>query len=223
MTKRFLGMVVSAAIVIGMGGCTAKKTFELSTNTYAQKSVMYLYMTGSSAMEEERYSVYVNTYYMGEIGSNIYLPIEIPTGDVKVVIKHKELIRSQRETDTLLLSGVKSGEVLYVKAVVDNGPKLNRVGIETGEKEIVTTHFIDQGMDVSKLTRQISGAQLPLDQPRLLEPGKANIEPTSQSAYAPAAKQEDPTERIEKLYRLKEQGAITEEEYNTLKAKIIAE
>jgi hypothetical protein len=232
----FLTAVAVTAILM-MAGCSTRDAFKPSENYNKQKALLYIYLQHSldgvgdvsedTTVDDNRYNVYVNTYLMGQLGSKSYLPIEIPVGDISVSVKHAKVIRSGFESDVLKLAGVKRGETYYLRVSVDGRPEIENVGTQTGLEQITSTTFTSQGFDFSKLNRQISGEKLPETMPRLLVPGKANIEPTyannheAQPAVTPVKKTSE--ERLEKLFDLKEKGAITEDEYNTLKAKILAE
>ncbi len=228
------------AAVVMMSGCASKIPYKESSFD-EQKAMVYVYRLETTRVDNADIDVAVNSIVLSILYENSYLPLEIPTGAVSVYVQNHDSIKSTFENDMVELTDVKAGESHYVKVTVGKEGALSAESVDSSKakEEIVETGYLDdKGFKEFKLynkntkakTAETKDSAYAVIRPPV-EDSVAKVTPetvvpaaaASSGAAVAASSGGSASERIERLYELKSKGAITSEEYESLKAKILTE
>lgn len=202
MLRKFVYAVLGIGALVLMSGC-AERTPYAETAVEAGKAVVYVYRPESYANETKVYDVVIDGQIKGKLYDNGYLAVELEPGTTALSVRNSDALMATLESATIDLVDVRSGSAHYVKVdvAVQDAFSAKAVSAQTAKGEIAKTVLYDP--DAKKINLYASGAQ------------KREAEPVQPKASS--------VEQLEKLYELKQKGALSDEEYAKMKAKIIAE
>lgn len=242
MTKSVVLAFISMVVVVMFMGCASKIPYQETSFNKQDKAMVYVYRLGSTRSEDVTLDVAVNSIVISLLYDSTFLPIEIDPGDTTIYVQNHDTIKSSYENGTVELKAVKAGEIYYIKAIVgqEGDFKLSLMDTPKAKEEIVRTSYLfDKGFKQFKLYKSNTNTSVKPMEAIMKEPepirapiahSVSNPSPDHATAAAAAtataaSASSGPTasERIEKLHDLKQEGAITDEEYETLKAKVLAE
>lgn len=199
-------IVVVAALLLLMAGCANKVPFKESLPA-ENASLVYIYMPNYSELVEDisnqNYRIRINDKSVeGRIKSNEYMAFNLKSQTIKF-----SATRANIEEKTASLD-LKVGGVYYlrIRDNLQNGSfSFEAVSKEIGEKEIIKTELSGSVLeDKTKILTELVGI------------------PETKKEEVKAQKPISTTDELEKAYNLKEKGIITDEEFKTLKSKIIS-
>lgn len=206
---KILLTVVATLLLLG---CGSKAPFK-AQEPLVGASLVYVYAIESyGGVESDAYQNYtmrVNDKRVGErLRGGEYITLDLKPSQVKL-----SATRAQIEEKSLNLD-LKAGEIYYLK-ITDNLEKgafsFDHVSKDTGAKEIIKTGVAGSMIDDidHTLTEIISSDKAEKS---------VEVKPPQSQIQAPSSK----TDELEKAYKLKEKGIISEEEFKTLKSQIIS-
>lgn len=251
MSKRVFFLLITVMTMVMISGCTSKIPYQKTGFDKETKALVYIYRLASTREEAVTYDVAINDIVVGILYDEAYIPMTINPGDTRIYVQNHDTVKSFVENDAVELKDVRAGDVYYIKAIVgqEGSFSLRLMDYEAAKTEIASTGYLyDQGFKHFKLYKSNTNTTVkpmeavvkesePIVTPKahsVSEPSPNYNVPDASSASSAAAgaaaavpaaavSGRTASDRIEKLYNLKEKGAITQEEYNTLKAKILAE
>ena len=149
------------------------------------------------------------------LNDNGYLVYDVNTDKFTIFLRNSDLILGKTDHTEIVLNELQKGEAYYVKAVVNQGSPVKLVAMnrDKARSEIKNTVLYDQDEKIIKLYESQSQdasakpAAKPIADPRV--------------APAAAAVTGSSADEIQKLYELKKSGAISDEEFQSLKKKVI--
>lgn len=194
MRMKWTGLVAAAALLFTMAGCS-KQPFQ-AVEPKPGKSVVYVYWPEAYGVDAVKYDVVINGEIVGIVHNNSYIARDVPNGPLNVTVQNNDPVAAHLETSTVSID-TSGDNVAYVK--VTSPFKVSVPDEEVAREEIKKTLVWD-GLIGSELQATATAEKRPVSQ---------------ESSFSAAAE-------IERLVALKEKGAITEEEYEILKARIIA-
>lgn len=205
-------MIIAVIIALFISGCGSKVPFKVQ-EPLENASLVYIYVITSHGETEsssyQPFSLRINGKRLGErprIGE--YVVLNLKPDYVKFSATRDQTIEESLELN------LKAGETYYLK-IRDNLEKgafaFEQVSKEVGAKEITKTslaRFI-KVMRIDNLLTEIVGS----DKEQEGQTVEVKREKNTQTSKV---------DELEKMHKLKEKGAISEEEYNTLKSQIIS-
>lgn len=208
---------IALALVIAMviSGCGSKAPFK-SQEALEGASLVFVYVPESygdvESVAYQSYSLRVNGKRVGErLKSGEYSALDLKANPIKL-----SATRDQIEEKSINLD-LKSGETYYLK-IRDNLEKgafaFEQVSKEIGAKEIAKTGVA--GSMIESIDNTLT---------ELVGSDKVQEKQTVEAKGATKVEVKDPTSKVdelEKAYKLKERGALSEEEFKTLKSQIIS-
>ncbi len=199
MIKQALFAIAGFIVMAVITGCATRTAYHDSYMT-EDKAVLYVYRPNSVYNNENVYDVIIDDIVKGQIYEDAYTSITIDPGHLAVTIRNHDAIMGNVEKKTITFESVQAGNAYYIRIDVTERDifKAEAVGQERAKEEIAKTSLVDADAKKFKVYKSAGTVE--------------------EVAPAPVSTSEE----IEKLYSLKEKGAITEEEYNMLKAKAIA-
>lgn len=215
MKNRFT-IVTIILITLLLSGCS--KTPFKAQEPLANAALLYVYVGMDDGVNDSNRNPY---YKVGLNGKNVkggMLTNEYMAFNLKPETVEVSVTRAEIEKQTLTLH-LKAGETRYLKAQSfsdDFGKFLfKEMSSEVGAKEIANTRAAveDKKEDdyISVLVDTISSEE---------EENAAVVKEDAAEKDKKKSEQSDANE-LERLYELKEKGAISQEEYETLKSKVI--
>jgi hypothetical protein len=197
-------------LLLFISGCADKVPFK-AQEPLENASLVYIYMPNQSEAVEsysyQDYDIRINDKRVEQkIKSGEYVAFHLKPNPITLSV-----VRAQIEEQIVELN-LKAGEVHYlrVRDNLENGRfAFEKVANEIGIKEIAKTGLAGSVMeDVDNVIND------------LIEVVGSEKE-KAQTLQAPSQVSVSKTDELEKAYKLKEQGIITEEEFKTLKTQII--
>jgi hypothetical protein len=213
MKKIKIALAVAMALVIS--GCGSKVPFK-AQEPLEGASLVFVYVPESygdvESVAYQSYSLRVNNKRVGErLKSGEYSTLDLKANPVKL-----SATRDQIEEKSINLD-LKAGETYYLK-IRDNLEKgafaFEQVSKEIGAKEIAKTGVAGsmiEGLD-NTLT-ELVGSDKAEEKQRVEAKSETKVE-----VKGPTSK----VDELEKAYKLKEKGIISDEEFKTLKSQIIS-
>ncbi len=199
-----------ATLLLFISGCADKVPFK-AQEPLENASLVYIYMPNQSEAVEnysyQDYDIRINGKRAEQkIKSGEYVAFHLKPNFVVLSV-----VRAQIEEQVVDLN-LKAGETHYlrVRGNLENGRfAFEKVADKTGIKEIAKTGLAGSVMeDVDSAINE------------LIEVVGSEKEAQTMQ-IAPSQTSVSKTDELEKAYKLKEQGIITEEEFKTLKTQII--
>ncbi|MGB5966212.1 MAG: SHOCT domain-containing protein [Sulfurimonadaceae bacterium] len=200
--KKLMTLIVGVGMLLYLSGCS-RVPFEAQTLPN-DKALVYVYAIDNVGDGEDssnpRYKILINEQRVSErVEQGEYLGFELQPAETKVSVIRGSLIEHSMTINTA------AGQQYFFKIVTDHAGgdfKFSQVSQQQGIKEIEKTYLAGASSDEGMFDGTILGNE---DE----EKEKTN---TSEQSDA---------DELERLHDLKEKGAITQEEYETLKAKVI--
>jgi hypothetical protein len=193
--RSIFGLVAAVWLSLGITGCTKQAFQEAAVKE--NRSVVYVYRPKGSGGAETTYDLLVNGRAAGTLHPNCYIALEVPKEKVVLTVRNSDRFRAAVETKVVELDGG-AGNEYYVR---------------------VTQPFEVAVADASSASEEIRKTVLWKD-------FDLTINMAGDEKEAPAEKAEKPVagdlKELERLHALKEKGAITAEEYEVLKARVIS-
>ena len=169
----------------------SKQPFK-EVQTTAEQSVVYVYWLESMNQENTLYDVSIDGKVVGTVHNNCYIAAQVAPGEVEVTVTDHDPVKAHLKKAHLKLEA-RPSEASYIKI---NSPFRVAVADKaTGSEEIKRTGEWEELFDLTRVSNA--------------------------PAAVPVQQQQSPAAEIERLLALKEKGAITEEEYQILKARVI--
>lgn len=200
-------IILVAVVLLFIAGCANKIPFKASS-PLENASLVYVYMPNYSELVEnssgsQNFRIRINDKSVeGRIKSNEYMAFNLKSQVIKF-----SATRANIEEKAVSLD-LKAGGVYYLRIrdnLRDGGFSFESVSKETGEKEIVKTGLSGSVLeDKNKILTELVGVP--------------EVKKEETKIQMPISK----TDELEKAYNLKEKGIITDEEFKTLKSKIIS-
>jgi hypothetical protein len=190
-------------------GCAPRPEYKPSVQK-SDKTLLYVYCLEAVKSSDYSYDIRVNDMPQPLVlRDNGYLVFELDSKDITVSACNSEDVAGILDRDTIVLKNVEKGKSYYVKAVIGEGEKIDLVVLDSlkAKKEIKNTVLYDQDENTFHLFNN--------DADKVS--GPAVIGSDTASSPAPGSDAQE----IEKLYELKEKGAISDDEFRRLKKKII--
>lgn len=199
MIKKALYAITGILVIALITGCATRTPYH-DSHIEKEKAVLYVYRPDSLFNVEKVYDVIIDNTTKGQIYESAYSPITIDPGTLSVTIRNHDAVMGNVENKTITFDTVTAGKAYYIKIDVTERDsfKVTAVNETDAKEEIVKTFLIDADSKKFKVYKSA---------------------PSNAAVTAPAPL--STSDEIERLYKLKEKGAITQEEYNTLKAKVI--
>jgi hypothetical protein len=191
---KIFGAVLMIAAMLWMSGCSRQPFSEVKPA--AGNAVLYVYWPESMNQDHTLYDVVIDGKVVGVVHNHCYIATEVSPGPVNVTIRDRDPIKAHLKKAQLQIDAVVSGAV-YIK--IGSPFSASVVDNTVGSQEIRDTELWEE-LDA---TIHMAGEE----KAPAAEPAKAR----------PSA-----SEEIERLVALKEKGAITQEEYEILKARVIS-
>lgn len=189
---RKLWMVVALSTALLLTGCV-RKSFE-QVQVQNGKSALYVYWLEAMNQDNARYDVFVNGELVGVVHNDCYIVTQVKQGPVTVTVQNSDPVKSHLEKSVFNLDTSGSSEQ-YIKIKSPYSVKVADAAVASEEiKSTQQWEDFDHSVNMAG------------------EPKKGSV----------AAAQPSAAEEIERLLDLKNRGAITEEEYQILKARVIA-
>lgn len=206
--------VLSSFLLLGLlfVGCGSKSPY-VERKPLDNAALVYVYVVSQSGVSdnnrEHLYKIKVNGKNVeGYVKTDEYMALDLKPGSVEI-----SATRADVEMQSIKLE-LKAGDVNYlkIKSYSDAFAKFDIVKSQEiiAKKEIVKT--VD-ATSKSVIEKEIEGTSVFADKKET--PKESAVQSVSQ--VAPASK----TDELEKAYKLKEKGIISEEEFKTLKTQII--
>lgn len=213
--KKILVLSSLLAVVAMFSGCGSKSPYK-EQKPLDDAALVYVYVVPQSGIDENNkdhaYKIKVNGKSVeGYVKTDEYMALDLKPGKVEV-----SATRADVETQSLKLD-LKAGDIHYlkVKSYSDAFAKFDIIKEQTAvaKKEIAKT--VDAASK-NIIEKEIEGVSVFAQKK---EPVKESVvqSTTTPAISAPVSK----TDELEKAYKLKEKGIITEEEFKTLKSQII--
>jgi hypothetical protein len=188
---RNLWLVVALGAALLLTGC-ARKSFE-QVQVQNGKSALYVYWLEPVNQENATYDVYVDGELAGVVHNHSYIVTQVKQGQVTVTVQNSDPVKASLERSVIQLDTSGSTEH-YIK---------------------IKTPFNVKVPDASLASEEIKSAE------QWDDIGFSVRMPGEPKKGAAAVAQPSAAEEIERLLDLKNKGAITEEEYQILKARVI--
>lgn len=210
-------LVLSSLLLIGIvfSACGSKSPY-VERKPLDDAALVYVYVASQSGVSDNNrdhaYKIKVNGKNVeGYIKADEYMALDLKPGNVEITA-----IRADVEAQSIKLE-LKAGDVNYlkIKSYSDAFAKFDIIKSQSivAKKEIVKT--VDAASK-NIIEKEIEGVSVFAQKK---EPVKESVvqSTTTPAISAPVSK----TDELEKAYKLKEKGIISEEEFKTLKSQII--
>ena len=214
--KKILVLSSLVAVVAIFSGCGSKSPYK-EQKPIDDAALVYVYVAPQSSVSENNkdhaYKIKVNGKNVdGYVKTDEYVALDLKPGHIEV-----SATRADVETQSLKLD-LKAGDIHYlkVKSYSDAFAKFDLIKEQTAvaKKEIVKT--VD-ATSKNIIEKEIEGVSV-------FAQKKESAKESAPQVAAPAVVQTSAskTDELEKAYKLKEKGVITDEEFKTLKSQIIS-
>lgn len=214
--KKILVLSSLLVVVTMFSGCGSKSPYK-EQKPLDDAALVYVYVAPQSGVAENNkdhaYKIKVNGKSVeGYVKTDEYVALDLKPGKVEV-----SATRADVETQSLKLD-LKAGDIHYlkVKSHSDAFAKFDIIKEQTAvaKKEIAKT--VD-ATSKNVIEKEIEGVSVFADKKEPIKESAPQVAaPTV--VQTPASK----TDELEKAYKLKEKGVITDEEFKTLKSQIIS-
>ena len=207
--KVFIMLMISLSII----GCGSKVPFKEET-PLKDAALVYVYMPEYGELVEssssQNYTIRINDKRVEQkIKSNEYISFNLKPEQIKF-----SAIRAYIEEKAITLD-LKAGEVYYLRirdSLANGGFSFENVSNAVGTKEIVKTELAGSLLeDVDSVINELVDVSGPAKE-------EVIIKPKSSSSSSSSSKLDE----LEKAYKMKEKGILTEDEFKTLKSQIIS-
>lgn len=201
-------ILLTAAALLLITGCASKVPFQESA-PIENASVAYIYMTNYSELVEgssgKNFTIRINDKSVeGRIKSNEYMKLDLKPQKIKFTATRDSI---EEKSVTLDL---KAGDSYYlrIRDNLQNGAfSFEHISKDTAKNEIAKTGLAGSVLeDVNSALTELVGTS---------EPKKEEVKVKAKTVTSK-------TDELEKAYNLKQKGALTEEEFKTLKSQIIS-
>jgi hypothetical protein len=190
--RAILGLAAAIGLLLGMTGC-AKQAFQ-AVEAKPDRTVFYVYWPKGGTATDTTYELLLNGKAAGTLHNNCYIALEVPKEKVALTVRNSDPLKAAVENRVLQLDG----------------------GVGTGKYVKVTHPFEVAEADTSVASEEIRETVLWEDFDLTInKAGKADRKPAEKAGESVAGE-------LERLHALKEKGAITAEEYEVLKARVIS-
>lgn len=215
--KKIILLSSLLAVVAIFSGCGSKSPYK-EQKPLDDAALVYVYVAPQSGIAENNkdhaYKIKVNGKNVeGYVKTDEYVALDLKPGKVEV-----SATRADVETNSLKLD-LKAGDIHYlkVKSYSDAFGKFDVIKEQTAvaKKEIAKT--VD-ATSKNIIEKEIEGVSVFADKQEPTKESVPQIAAPTVAAQIPASK----TDELEKAYKLKEKGVITDEEFKTLKSQIIS-
>ena len=215
--KKILVLSSLLAVVALFSGCSSKSPYK-EQKPLNDAALVYVYVAPQSGVSESNkdhaYKIKVNQKSVeGYVKTDEYMALDLKPGKVEI-----SATRADVETQSLKLD-LKAGDIHYlkVKSFSDAFAKFDLIK----EQSIVAKKEIAKTVDATSkniIEKEIESVTVFADKKApVVESAAQTPAPAQLPVQAPASK----TDELEKAYKLKEKGIISEEEFKTLKSQII--
>ncbi|ABB45190.1 hypothetical protein Suden_1916 [Sulfurimonas denitrificans DSM 1251] len=207
---------IALAVVVALfiSGCGSKIPFK-AQEPLADAALVYVYVIESKGDIEsasyQSYSIRINGKRVGErLKAGEYTTLDIKPNPAKLSATKDQIVEKSLDLD------LKAGETYYLK-IRDNLERgafaFEQVSKDVGAKEITTTGVAGTMIeDIDNTLTELVGTG------KTQESQVVETRKTAAPAPTPVSK----VDELEKAYKLKEKGALSDEEFNTLKSQIIS-
>lgn len=213
MKKIKIALAVTIALLIS--GCGSKVPFK-AQEPLPEAALVYVYVAESygdtESISYQSYSLRINDKRVAErLRAGEYTTLDVKPNPIKL-----SATREQIEEKSINLD-LKAGETYYLK-IRDNLSRgafeFEQVSKEVGAKEITKTGLAGSMInDIDNTLTELVGTDKAQENQVVGTRGEVKA-----ATVAPASK----VDELEKAYKLKEKGALSEEEFKTLKSQIIS-
>ncbi len=210
-TLSFLAIWIISIFV----GCAPKTPYS-ETPLQSDKTWVYIYSPGTVLVEGMSYDITVDGMQSHLVlNDNGYLVYDVPTKEFSIFVRNSDLVLGQLDHKELLLSDLKKGAAYYVKVIVNQGSpvQLQLMNSDKARQEIKSTVIYVQDAGTIKVYESQGKEEVKRVSEPIVDP---RSEPITEAVSASSA------DEIQKLYELKKSGAISDEEFQVLKQKVIA-
>lgn len=213
--KKILILSSLLSVVVMFSACSSKSPYK-EQKPLEEAALVYVYVVSQSGVAENykdhAYKIKVNGKSVeGLVKTDEYMALDLKPGNVEV-----SATRADIETQSVKLD-LKAGDIHYlkVKSFSDAFAKFDLIK----EQSVVAKKEIAKTVDATSkniIEKEIEGVTVFADKKA---PVVETAVPVQLSApQVPTSK----TDELEKAYKLKEKGIISEEEFKTLKSQIIS-
>ncbi|MDP2892840.1 MAG: SHOCT domain-containing protein [Sulfurimonas sp.] len=213
--KKILILSSLLSVVVMFSACSSKSPYK-EQKPLEEAVLVYVYVVSQSGVAENykdhAYKIKVNGKGVdGLVKTDEYMALDLKPGNIEV-----SATRADIETQSIKLN-LKAGDVHYlkVKSFSDAFAKFDLIK----EQSVVAKKEIAKTVDATSkniIEKEIEGVTVFADKKA---PVVETAVPVQLSApQVPTSK----TDELEKAYKLKEKGIISEEEFKTLKSQIIS-
>ena len=199
MRMKWTGLIAATALLLTMAGCS-KQPFK-EVETAPGKAVLYVYWLEPLNENNTQFDVLIGDEVIDVVHDNSYIAVDIAPGGVDVTVQNHDPIAAHLQKTTIRIDAAK-GDAKYVK--IENPFKAYEVDASAASGEIKKTSLWDSQYAIN------------------IDEESATAENTVSNREPTAVKAANAVDEIERLVKLKESGAITQEEYEILKARVIA-
>ncbi len=200
--KKTIILILSAVVLFSISGCS-KVPFAPQAQP-KDKALVYVYAVNNVGDGEDdsspRYKILIDDEIVSErVEQSEYLGFELKPAETKVAVIRGSIIEHALTLNTT------AGEQYFFKIVTDDEGgdfEFSQVSQEQGMKEIEKTFLAGASSDEGMFSGTILGSD-------------------DEDKKEPSSSEKSDADELARLFELKEKGAITQEEYETLKAKVI--
>ncbi|MDD5399634.1 MAG: SHOCT domain-containing protein [Sulfurimonas sp.] len=210
--KKILILSSLLAVAVMFSACGSKSPYK-EQKPLDDAALVYVYVVSQSGVadnnKDHAYKIKVNGKNVeGYVKADEYIALDLKPGSVEVTA-----IRADVEAQSIKLE-LKAGDINYlkIKSFSDGFAKFDIIKSQSvvAKKEIAKTVSANSKNIVEK---EIESATIFAEKK---EPAKESVVQST-----PVAASVSKTDELEKAYKLKEKGIISEEEFKTLKSQII--
>ena len=191
-----------AVIVLFLfAGCGPRMPYAEHT-VAPDKAMVYVYRPKSVNAEGSLHEIVIDGSVRGRVDDSGYFPVPVDPGRVDITVRNSDIVVGTVENKTVHLENARAGGVYYVK-------------VDLSREDIYSVKLVDAAEARGEIAKTF-----------LYDSTRTDINLRENSAaYTAAPAKEAPSslDELERLFALKEKGALTQEEFERMKAKIIAE
>ena len=190
-----------AVILLLLAGCGPRVPYAEHT-VAPDKAMVYVYRPKSVNGEGALHEIVIDGSVRGRVDDSGYFPVPVDPGRVDITVRNSDIVVGTVENKTVRLEDARAGGVYFVK-------------VDLSREDIYSVVLVDSAEAQDEIAKTF-----------LYDSTRTDINVRENSAaYTAAPVKEAPSslDELERLFALKEKGALTQEEYEKMKAKLIAE
>jgi hypothetical protein len=199
-----LKLFILVVLLLIISGCAGRVPFK-AQKPLENAALVYMYISSSLSTDEGGTDIYYRFLINGKIAKEKIRSNEYIALDLKPALTSITLVRGAVEERSVTLN-LEAGKIYYLKANVNlenDDFELIQVSEKIGSKEILKTGLAEStAIDKDNLITEY-------------------VNKPDEKVTDKSVKVKSEADEIQRLYDMKEKGVLTQEEFETLKAKVI--